>query len=333
MELRVFHRPRVFLDLSAQWRILLQEAEQASVFLAPEWFASWWAAFGQSKELEVFSFWQGSRLRGVVPFYRRGSKLLFLASPEVTDYGDVIVSPGWEEVVGRCFLDYLRKEDYRIREVQFFNVPADSSLRKVWPALLNSQRERLLSRPAATILKLSLPEEERLYESSLKRKVRHELRRKRRRLLALEQVEIVEITSPEESLVVLDDFIRFHCQRHFRKASFWAKPGMKKFFRILFKKMASSGWLVILGVKYQPGFVAYLIQFDFQDKIYLYNVAFNKSFARYSPGIVLFDEAVRRAIKRGKREVDFLRGDEKYKLEFGVLTHRVYNVSLVLGEK
>jgi len=333
MEIKVFRHPRVFQQLKEAWTTLLHETSRASVFLSPEWLASWWQAFGRGDELEVITFWQGNRLKGIAPFRRKKEKLIFLASPEVTDYGDFIFSPKQAEEVCRLFLDFLREGAGRTREVHFLNVPSSSPLLKFLPTLTSQPPEQIEVKPAATVLKLELPPDYDEFQARLKRKVRHELRRKRRRLTELNQMRIEEITSPGESLALLDDFIRLHSQRDRQKMSFWAQAGIKDFFQALFKRMTSSGWLVILGLRCQQSYIAYLIQFDFQDRIYLYNVAFDCNYARFSPGIILFDEAIRRAIIRGKKEVDFLRGQERYKLEFGVSPDQVYNVSLVLGEE
>jgi CelD/BcsL family acetyltransferase involved in cellulose biosynthesis len=36
-----------------------------------------------------------------------------------------------------------------------------------------------------------------------------------------------------------------------------------------------------------------------------------------SPGVVLVERLIRRALERGQRRFDFLRGDESYKYEWG----------------
>jgi CelD/BcsL family acetyltransferase involved in cellulose biosynthesis len=58
----------------------------------------------------------------------------------------------------------------------------------------------------------------------------------------------------------------------------------------------------------------------------LYNSGFHPDHAALSPGLVLLAALVRDAIARGKRRFDFLRGEERYKYEFGPTAEDVYRV-------
>lgn len=348
MKAEIFYNPRVFDQLQEQWLALLPQANNPSVFLSPGWFRSWWQAFGQKKQLLVFTFWQDEQLVGIAPFHQINGELAFLASDEVTDYGDLVIKRGYEEKVLSSFLLHLKSSLPGIRKVSFIHVPGSSPLIKTLPRLIskvtlkhkdNLQEKGKVKRkvevkiePGPLVLKLALPADYESYLHQLKPKVRHELRRKRRRLVKQGDFQLKEITCFKRKSPLLDNFIKWHVQRDPGKCTFWSQPGMRMFFSLLLWEMSSQGWLRILDLSYQQVDIAFLLQFDFQDRLYLYNIAFDPHFAPYSPGIVLFTEAVRRAIDLGKKEVDFLRGEEKFKLEFGVSPHRVYNVSLILGE-
>ena len=45
-----------------------------------------------------------------------------------------------------------------------------------------------------------------------------------------------------------------------------------------------------------------------------------------SPGVVLLERLVRRAIERGKCRVDLLRGDEPYKYEWGAVDEPIQRI-------
>ena len=60
----------------------------------------------------------------------------------------------------------------------------------------------------------------------------------------------------------------------------------------------------------------------------LYNSGFHPEAAALSPGLVLLAYVVRDAIGRGRRRFDFLRGEERYKYEFGPTPEDVCTVTI-----
>ena len=64
----------------------------------------------------------------------------------------------------------------------------------------------------------------------------------------------------------------------------------------------------------------------FNEEISFYNVAFDREYARYSPGIYLFHESIKRVFAKRIRKVDFLRGREKYKYYFGAKDCKIYKL-------
>lgn len=77
--------------------------------------------------------------------------------------------------------------------------------------------------------------------------------------------------------------------------------------------------------------MAALLNFSYSDQILFYNVAFNKDFSRYSPGLFLFNHCIKQAISKGKKKADFLRGREKYKYYFGAEDSKIFRLILTPG--
>ena len=57
-------------------------------------------------------------------------------------------------------------------------------------------------------------------------------------------------------------------------------------------------------------------------------LAIDISFSRYSPGILLIQEAMKQYIKRGIKDFDMCRGDERYKIEVGGINEPLTGLSL-----
>jgi CelD/BcsL family acetyltransferase involved in cellulose biosynthesis len=61
------------------------------------------------------------------------------------------------------------------------------------------------------------------------------------------------------------------------------------------------------------------ISFETDDAILYYNAGVDPEARELSPGVVMVERYVRRALERGVRHMDFLRGDEPYKYEWGAV--------------
>jgi len=72
---------------------------------------------------------------------------------------------------------------------------------------------------------------------------------------------------------------------------------------------------------------------SYLDKFYLFNSAFERSFSQYNPGLYLFNHLISEAILRNKKEIDFLRREERYKYELGAKGRKLYKIILQGDEK
>jgi CelD/BcsL family acetyltransferase involved in cellulose biosynthesis len=168
---------------------------------------------------------------------------------------------------------------------------------------------------------------------------RHEIRRKVRRAEAAGTVELVESTDP---LADLPAFIELHQARWGEDGLFPATRGgdqSRHFIRRLFELMqpqAASGegasaaprdgvpsrglgtvHLTFLTVDGRR--IGSAIHLETADSLLYYNAGVDPDARHLSPGVVMVERLVQRAISRGLRRLDFLRGDEGYKYEWGAV--------------
>lgn len=87
----------------------------------------------------------------------------------------------------------------------------------------------------------------------------------------------------------------------------------KRFLEMALGALAASGWLDLWLARVDGRPAAYQINLDFAGKSWVYNNAFDRSFAELSLGAVLMKRTVEEAFRNGKRECDFLRGEEAFK--------------------
>ena len=68
------------------------------------------------------------------------------------------------------------------------------------------------------------------------------------------------------------------------------------------------------------------ITFETRESIYYYNAGVDPDARELSPGVLMVERYMRRALERGIGRVDFLRGDEPYKYEWGAVDEPIQRV-------
>ena len=168
------------------------------------------------------------------------------------------------------------------------------------------------------VLDLSEAEEDG-WEAILRSKDRHELRRKRRRYAEARGEPQVDTGRGH-----LDAFIGLHRDSDGDKGRFMTDE-MAEFFADLVGM--AGGRLDVLHDGDRV--VAAAVGFEDEDAYYLYNSAFDRSLGDLSPGIVLIDGLVARAVAAGRTRFDFLKGGEVYKRRLGAAERALYRIEAV----
>lgn len=155
------------------------------------------------------------------------------------------------------------------------------------------------------------------YLDTLGKKERHEIRRKVRRA---EAVGDVRLTTSEKPLADLADFIDLHQKRWGADGLFPETDGgacSRRFFRHLFRHFGPDGPARLTRLTVGDRLIASGIHFDDGQRIAYYNAGVDPDARDLSPGVLLVAGYLRLAIESGRRELDFLRGNEPYKYEWG----------------
>lgn len=166
------------------------------------------------------------------------------------------------------------------------------------------------------------------YFATLDKKGRHEIRRKVRRAEAVGEVRLDDAPDPRADL---DAFIDLHQKRWGADGLFPDTPGgaqSRVFFRRLFELFGPDDVLRLAFLTVGGRRVAAGISFETRDTAYYYNAGVDPEARDLSPGVVMVERFVRRALARGIRSLDFLRGDEPYKYEWGAVDQPIQRLLL-----
>ena len=90
-----------------------------------------------------------------------------------------------------------------------------------------------------------------------------------------------------------------------------------------------AGWLQLAFLTVNGEKAAGYLNFDYNNRIWVYNSGIDYKYLELSPGWVLLGYLLEWANEHQRAEFDFMRGDEDYKYKFGGLERFVVRVKLV----
>ncbi len=311
--------------VARDWTPLVEADPDGTFFHTPRYLKLYWEEFGAGV-LQVATVTLGGEQVASAAFELRDDELTFLGGFDVTDYMGPVGAPESRDAAAKELMTSLASRmDWRIADLA--GLPKDGA----WlPALAKAADDAgLQADPGddAVAPVLQLPDTYDRYLEGLSGKLRHEIRRKDRRLReALPDVRVVE-TTPDTVAEDLGRFVELHRTSTGRKGTFMV-PGMELFFRRLAEALLPDRTFRLMFLESEGRKVAGAVGFRWHDTFFLYNSAFDHAWASLSPGMVLVSELIRCAIEEGCRTFDMLKGDLRYKYRFGARPRRIGRLRL-----
>jgi CelD/BcsL family acetyltransferase involved in cellulose biosynthesis len=168
------------------------------------------------------------------------------------------------------------------------------------------------------------------YLGTLEKKARHEIRRKLRRAEESGPVVLSDSPDPASDLAA---FIELHQKRWGADGLFPKTSGGDQsqiFFWRLFELFGAEGSeqspLRMTFLTVGDRRIAAGIHFETADGYLYYNAGIDPDARDLSPGVVTTARYLQRALAAGKRRLDFLRGDEGYKYDWGAVDEPIQRI-------
>lgn len=311
----------------AAWQTLHAATALRSPFLTWTWQSEWARAFATADRLEIWRVLDDAgRLLGLLPLYEAEPGVFrLIGGVDVSDYLDLIAEAGREAEVWAALLS-SRPVARSVWDLH--SVPSASLTVTHLPALAAEHGVDAAVIHEARCPVLALPPSWDAYLAELSGKQRHELLRKMRRLeREVPEARAVGLAGPAALESRLDDFLDLHRRSRVGKARFMDER-MEAFFRRVAAALAETGGIHLWLLDAADGPLAAFLCLEWDGTVGLYNSGFHPDRAALSPGLVLLAHVIRDAIARGKRRFDFLRGEERYKFDFGPSPEDVCTVTL-----
>lgn len=300
-----------FESIIDTWHGLLARRLWTSIFLTPEWQSTWWNRFDDgTAELKLVTVGPSDAPLGLAPLSLSGSTLTFVGDTDLFDYHDFIdVVPGFHEALVEC----LEDEPWQTMDLR--SVPAFSPAVEALPAALRAIGCEVTIEEEDVVPGVELPATWDEFLANLRKKDRHELRRKLRRLGGAGDVRVVEA----DGNALEKDFEVFHelmAESREEKRDFML-PEREEFFRSIIEWAHSADFLRLQFLELNGEKVAAVLSFDYDGRRLLYNSGFRLEHGQLAVGLMLKALCIKDAIERGLTYFDFLRGAEPYKYHLG----------------
>jgi len=319
--------------LASAWNDLVAAGVTDAPFLRYEYLATWWSTRGggewpESAKLALVIASENDQLRGIAPLFLNESALMLLGSIEISDYLDLIVPSELIPVFISGLLDWLDKaypEPWSL--LDWYNLPEESptlaalkaeSVKRGW----DYSKDIYLPTPS-----ISLPGDFEAYLESLDKKQRHEVRRKIRRAEESGRGVRWYIAEERESLDgEMESFIQL--MAHAPDKETFLTPAMRVQLKESAQAAFDAGYLQLAFLEVDGEKACGYLNFDYANRIWVYNSGLDRKFMDISPGWVLLGYLLQWANDHKRSEFDFMRGDEEYKYRFGAKNHHVMHMQV-----
>lgn len=334
-----------FGKLQEEWERLFWVMDVKNPFLSWAWVHTWMEIYGQAYEPLIFVVKDRGHVIGIVPFYLdRQYQLGFSRNGTIRWLGDQFVSSEFLDILtpdyqkyavwwnvmnwllenddvnwSFLFLDDMLDTDFSVQILKQIAkklaLGYHRSVKNILPVLFlpHSWEEWVDTHPNVQFLSMT--------------------RNRSRRLRKKHAVEIHLIESQEEFGPAVEIFFDLH-QKNWNsrgEPGSFATDEKREFYRRMGRLFLKNGWLQFRFsyLDGRPATSEFGIALD--NVYYSLQSGYDPDLRKFNMGHFLFYEVVQAQIKNGIKRIEFLRGDEKYKFDWGA--QKRYSVTQWIGNR
>ncbi|MCI0829237.1 MAG: GNAT family N-acetyltransferase [Chloroflexi bacterium] len=317
-----------FQEIETEWESVLHDSPVDTLFLTPQWQKVWWDTFGDGRTMCGFTYLlpdggAGDGVAAIASLARSGDTISFVGSQDTFDYNDFPIRPGHEEGFYETLLECMEEQDFRMLRLD--SLRESSPTLELLPEIARNRGYTVEIEQEDVTSGICLPGTWDEYLGSLKKKDRHELRRKLRRMDSQTDWKWYSVSEPLQVAERLDEFLVLMRLSRTDKDEFMT-PERERFFHNITQRMAELGQLQLFFLDMDGSTVATCLCFDYGGSRLLYNSGYDPEYGYFSVGLLLNAMCLKDAIDRGLTYFDFLRGPEPYKAHLGGQQRSLYQM-------
>ncbi len=319
-------RQESFDSIWERWEKILPASATNTVFVTPWWHKTWWDNFGEGCDSLILSVSDDAELLGIAPLMvKPDGALTFLGDSDLSDYFDFVVARDSESRFYPALLDYLSGQEWKSLDLP--SLPDGSPTLEYLPGLANGMGWDVSLEEEETTPKAELPDSWDEFMLGLRKKDRHELRRKLRRLDRESDNRQYAAANGDSLDGSMREFFTLLRASREDKNEFLT-PDRESFFLDMAHELASRDQFRLYFLEVDGEKVAACICFDYGGDFLLYNSGYEPGYSRLSVGLINKALSIRTAIEENRKVFNFLKGNERYKYNLGGVDEAVFHMSV-----
>ena len=311
-------------QVESTWSKIMTECYVNTIFITPQWQGIWWNRFKSDIKPSIQVLTSGGNAIGVLPLLLENKEATFIGDSDVYDYMDFPIVQGYGEQFFSMAWDYLSEMGWDTLCLE--SIPENSPTLEYLPEVARNNGCNVELHNSDTTPCMDLPGSWEDYLSGLRKKDRHELRRKLRRLESNSEFKQYAVEIKDESVREdIDEFFRLMALSRDDKSDFLTQEN-KEFFVDLALNFSESGKYKLFFMEIDGVRVASCICFDYDGTYLLYNSGYDPEKSSLSVGLLNKALTIQEAISQDIKEYNFLRGTERYKYHLGASDRAVFDL-------
>lgn len=302
--------------LEPAWRALWERCPEATAFQRPEWLLPWCRHLGPER-LAAVALRAGGRLVGLAPLFTwndGGARVLSLLGAAVSDHLDALFEPAHAEGCAAALAAHLASGPWDRCDLEPLRAASPLLGGPPPPGFRDAREEG----DVCPVLPLA-----RGIDAAVPYEMRRNVRRARARAAQRGRLEVFT-AGPDRRAEILAALSALHGRRWGRdgERGMLASSTVCAFHRDACAALQAAGALRLHAATLDGRVIAALYAFSWRGVTSLYLQGYDVELAALSPGALVIAHAVEEAAREGAREVDFLRGRERYKSLWGAAEGR-----------
>ncbi len=324
------------------WNRLSENAESPNVFMTYDWFRAWGRRHAKEepdarRRLNVLVVKKRGAIVGISPLVSRkvsrwgfSLRKIQFTGP-AADYNELVLGtdPSGQS---RAIINFLAESRDAWDLVDLRDLRATRESISLVEAALSQSKLHFRIQPekgAYPFLVIDAPWQELIKRFSPS--VRHRLCNQQNRLDRMRaeglRVRIIENPHREEGLV--EKLAALEAQKRVHgTAPLPIIARNPEVFQSLFDGLGPKGYLYVALMEWRERPIAWRLGFRCGSKLWGYVTAFDRAFARLSPGTMLIPAVIDYGYQHGHDEYDLLRGEEAYKMRWATSFHQTFQIQI-----
>lgn len=337
----IIHKEMASLEeIFPKWEQLQREFHEITVFQDIEWLKTWWEYKLNERKIipYIVEVKKENKTIGILPLFLYNKEFAGLSfrvlkpiGIDQSDYLIPIISKNHSpiDIIKKAMEKiYTDKDNWDC--LDWGDIPEGSIFDSIFNTqLLNEyssvERKRTDDCPYITLKNKKVEE----IKHNMDEELLKEILSKERKLNNKGTLTFTKVSKEEEIEPIMNKFFELHCERWSRTdtPSKFRDLKEREFALLAAKNLFKDNLLFLAYLSHNNEIIAVQLGMLDGKRIYLYIPAFNIKYKKYSVGNLLNYYIILMACQERYDIIDFLRGNEKYKQEWGTITK--FNVNYV----